>query len=172
MRYFIGIGLPKAHRQTVEALRRQLGFSSTLPHITLIPPPDLPDDLGFADQLVPLCQEFSPFTVTPGAADHFGRRVVYIGVDAPPLNELYRQARRVLGLPRETKPYHPHITVVKERPGRPIDFEEALARGQCLPGLEPFIATGITIFAQPYPRAAYLPDFTMRFGTGERQYDT
>jgi len=44
MKYFIGLQIPKDYKFKVEMLRANFNFFTTEPHITLVSPPDLPDD--------------------------------------------------------------------------------------------------------------------------------
>ncbi|MGB4437677.1 MAG: hypothetical protein WBJ13_00325 [Sedimentibacter sp.] len=48
MKYFIGVPIPKNYKNKIEMLRAEFRFLTTEPHITLVPPPALPDDDSFS----------------------------------------------------------------------------------------------------------------------------
>ena len=166
MKYFIGVPIPKPYRDKIDAIRAEFRFFTTEPHITLIPPPSLPDDDTFISPLAGLLRGKDKLKVSLTGTGHFGSRVLYVSVQCPELSKLHDDIQAALGLPDEGRQYTPHLTIAKQRPGRPIklkDFEERVKA--VLPPYTEFNLSFLVVYKQPKEKSIYLPH--MRIPLGE-----
>lgn len=158
MKFFIGVPIPKNYKSKIEMLRAEINFFSTEPHITLIPPPALPDDDSFVKKIIALCKNTKSFQITLDKLGQFGKRVLYIGVNSPELIQLHDIIYDELNLEREKRAFTPHLTVVKQRPGRSVDIEAIKKRAETM--LIPcpkFNLKSIVIYIQPKEKSIYVP---------------
>ena len=169
MKYFIGAQIPENYKNKIEMLRAEFKFFTTEPHITVIPPPLLPDEDTFIKDLIKLCNETAPFKINLNNLGQFGNRVLYINVDSPHLIELYDKINNTLNFKKEKRGYTPHLTIVKKRPGRTIDMERVKKRAEIklIPATE-YTLKSITIFYQPKEHSIYIPYMEIPFGHGDR----
>lgn len=158
MKYFIGLNIPKNYKTKIEMLRAEFKFFTTEPHITLVAPPALPDDDSFIKEFVKICKETQSFNVNLGQLGQFGSRVLYIDVFSEELNNLNKKIYEKLNLIKDEKNFVPHLTVMKQRPKRPIDIAsiKKIAENQ-LPASFNFISNSIVIYQQPKENSIYLP---------------
>lgn len=165
MKYFIGAPIPKIYKNKVEMLRAEFRFFSTEPHITLVPPPALPDDDIFIERLIEVCQTIKPFNVKLNNLDQFGNRVLYVSVNSPGLIDLYENIYEKLNLEKEKRGYTPHLTLVKQRPRRPIDIEKIRKRAEMklIPSPE-YTLKSIIVYYQPKERSIYVPYMEIPLG--------
>jgi 2'-5' RNA ligase len=61
MKYFLGVSIPKNYKNKIEMLRAQFRFFTTEPHITLVPPPALPDEDDFIKNVIDVCKKNRAF---------------------------------------------------------------------------------------------------------------
>ena len=114
--YFLGIALPKTLEAEIEKWRRKFRAPQTAPHITLIPPFTWAHDYERLLQIVKDVEKrHGPFLIRGEGLGNFGRRVLFVNVElSPELRSFQRDLAEILaehGIPRETRPYHPHITL-------------------------------------------------------------
>ncbi len=158
MKYFIGIEIPKIYKTKIEMLRAEFKFFTTEPHITLIPPPALPDDDFFIKQVIDICKEIPSLKINLGNIGQFGKRVLYVSVDSPDLINLNNKIYDNLNLEKEKREYTPHLTIAKERRGKPIDFDEIKKRAEIKLIPAPlYTINSIVVYHQPKERSIYVP---------------
>lgn len=164
MRYFIGVPIPKQYKNKIEMLRAEFRYFTTEPHVTLVPPPALPDDDSFIKQIIVICKSTHKFSVKLNELGQFGNRVLFINVDSPELINLYETIYQQLDLVKEKRNFVPHLTVAKQRVGRPIDIELIKKRAeQKLPAYPEFVLNSIVIYKQPKEKSVYLPFMEVPF---------
>lgn len=165
MKYFIGARIPENYKSKIEMLRAEFRFFTTEPHITIIPPPSLPDNDTFIRDLIKLCNETTPFKVNLNNLGQFGNRVLYISVHSPQLIELYDNISNTLNLKKENRGYTPHLTIVKKRPGRTISVGRVRKRAEIrkIPATE-YTLKSIVVFCQPKKHSIYVPYMEIPFG--------
>lgn len=158
MKYFIGASIPENYKNKIEIVRAEFRFLTTEPHITIVPPPALPDDESFIKEVIEVCKKTPTFKVKLNQLGQFGNRVLYVGVQSLELIKLYENIYESLNLEKEKRGYTPHLTVVKQRPKRPIDIERVKERAEIklIPTPE-YTLNSITIFHQPKERFIYVP---------------
>lgn len=167
MKYFIGIPIPKAYKSKLEMLRAKYKFFTTEPHITLVPPPALPDDDSFIKDVIEVCKKTKPFEIKLDGLDQFSNRVLYISVKSPELINLYNETYYRLNLEKEKRGYTPHLTIVKQRLGRPIDIERIKKNAEI--SLKPypnFMLKSLVIYHQPKVKSIYIPYMEIPFNIG------
>lgn len=140
LRVFVALNLAAATRAAIHAaaepLRLVAGRAVSWTrepalHVTLKFLGDVSDELvaRLVRDLGPAVATVPPLVLDVGGVGGFPSlarpRVLWIGV-APnsPLPLLYQRvdaACAVLGLPRESRPFHPHLTIGRVRPGTPLD---------------------------------------------------
>lgn len=165
MKYFIGAPIPGNYKNKIEILRAEFKFLTTEPHITIVPPPALPEDDMFIKDVIEVCKNIKPFEVKLNNLGQFGNRVLYVSVNAPGLIKLYEKLFETLNLEKEKRGYTPHLTIVKQRPNRPIDIEKIRSRAEIklLPASE-YILKTITVYHQPKERFIYVPYMEIPLG--------
>lgn len=158
MKYFIGAPIPDNYKSKIEMLRAEFRFLTTEPHITIVPPPALPDDDSFIREVVEICKKTAAFKISLNHLGQFGNRVLYVSVQSPELINLYKNIYEALNLEKEKRGYTPHLTIVKQRPNRPIDIEKVKKRAEIklIPAVE-YTLKSITVFHQPKERFIYVP---------------
>lgn len=165
MKYFIGLKIPKDYKNKIEMLRAEFNFFTTEPHITLVPPPALPDDESFIKELAEICKKNHPYNIKLGQLCSFGNRVLYIEVHSPELLDLYESIFDKLNLIKEKRKFVPHLTVVKQRPRRHIDMDSIKKRAeQMLIPSPSFNLNSIVIYQQPKEKSIYLPYMKIPLG--------
>ncbi|MBP1926107.1 2'-5' RNA ligase [Sedimentibacter acidaminivorans] len=158
MKYFIGLKIPKNYKNKIEMLRAEFKFYTTEPHITLVPPPALPDDDSFIKEISEICKKNHPFDIKLGQLCSFGNRVLYIDVYSPELLNLYETIFDKLNLKKEKRKFVPHLTIVKQRPKKHIDIDFIKKRAeQTLIPSPNFTSNSIIIYQQPKEKSIYLP---------------
>jgi 2'-5' RNA ligase len=158
MKYFIGAPIPKIYKNKIEMLRAEFRFFTTEPHITLVPPTELPDEDTFIEKVIEVCRTTKPFNINLGNLDQFGNRVLYISVDSPGLIDLNKKIYLNLNLQQERRGFTPHLTIVKQRPKRPIDIETIRKRAEIklIPTHE-YTLNSIIVYHQPKEHSVYIP---------------
>lgn len=165
MKYFIGAPISENYKNKIEMLRAEFRFLTTEPHITIVPPPALPDDDSFIKDIIEVCKITPAFKVKLNQLGQFGDRVLYVSVQSPELIKLYENIYESLSLEKEKRGYTPHLTVVKQRPRRPIDIKTVKERAETklIPYPE-YTLKSITIFHQPKERFIYIPYMEIPLG--------
>ncbi len=165
MKFFIGVPIPKSYKNKIEMLRAEFRFFTTEPHITLVPPPALPDNDDFVEKVVEVCKKIEPFDIRLKGLDQFGTRVLYVSADSPALIDLYKKIYENLGLQEERRGFTPHLTIVKQRPKRSVDIGEIrkMAEMKLIPYPE-YILNSITIYYQPKEHSIYVPYMEIPLG--------
>ena len=158
MKYFIGAPIPKIYKNKIEMLRAEIRFFTTEPHITLVPPPALLDDDSFIEKVVEVCKTIEPFNVKLNNLDQFGNRVLYVSIDSPELVNLYKKLYENLNLQEKKREYTPYLTIVKQRPRRPVDLDRIRKRAEIklIPTLE-YTLNSIIVYCQPKEHSIYVP---------------
>lgn len=165
MKYFIGVPVPKNYKNKIEMLRAEFRFLTTEPHITLVPPPALPDDDSFIADVIEVCQATKAFNIKLDNLGQFGNRVLYVRVHSPELTNLYNNIYEVLNLQKEQRGFTPHLTVVKQRPNRTIDLEKIKKRAEIkLAPYPEYTLNSIVIYHQPKERFMYVPYMEIPLG--------
>ncbi len=158
MKYFIGASIPENYKNNIEMLRARFRFLTTEPHITIVPPPALPDEDSFIKDVIEICKKTKSFNVNLNGLGQFGNRVLYVGVESQGLIDLYNNIYRKLNLEKEERGYTPHLTIVKQRPKRPIDIEKIKSIAEInLINPPTYLLNSITVFHQPKERFIYVP---------------
>ena len=161
----MGIPVPKNYKNKIEMLRAEFRFLTTEPHITLVPPPALPDEDSFIKDVVEVCKNTNSFTVKLEELGQFKNRVLYVGVNSPELISLYEKIHAALNLEKEKRVYTPHLTVVKQRPRRPVDLDKIRKRAEkCLSPYPEYTLNSIVIYHQPKEKFMYLPYMEIPLG--------
>ncbi|MDD4438398.1 MAG: 2'-5' RNA ligase family protein, partial [Tissierellia bacterium] len=165
MKYFIGVPIPISYKNKIEMLRAEFRFFTTEPHITLVPPPALPDEDDFIEKVVEVCKTIEPFDIRLDALDRFGNRVLYVSVDSPGLIDLQKKIYEILGLQQERRGFTPHLTIVKQRPKRPVDIAAIRKRAEIklIPSPE-YTLNSITVYHQPKEHSIYIPYMEIPLG--------
>jgi 2'-5' RNA ligase len=165
MKYFIGAPIPEKYKNKIEMLRAEFRFFTTEPHITIVPPPSLPDDDSFVKDVVEVCRNTKPFRVSLGHLEQFGNRVLYVDVNSPELIKLYDNIFSKLKLEKESRGYTPHLTVVKQRPKRPIDIYSVREKAEVrLIPAPAYTLKSIVVYHQPKERFIYVPYMEIPLG--------
>ena len=165
MKYFIGAPIPKSYKNKIEMLRAEFRFFSTEPHITIVPPPALPGDDIFIENLIEICKIIKPFKIKLNSLGQFGNRVLYVSVNSPGLVNLYENIYQSLNLEKEKRGYTPHLTVVKQRPKRPIDIERIRERAEIkLTSAPEYTLKSIVVYHQPKEGSIYVPYMEIPLG--------
>ncbi|MGD9569551.1 MAG: 2'-5' RNA ligase family protein [Sedimentibacter sp.] len=165
MKYFIGALIPENYKNKIEMLRAEFRFLTTEPHITIVPPPALPDDDSFIKEVVEICKKTNSFKVKLGPLGQFGSRVLFVSVNSPELVKLYENIYEALNLEKESRGYTPHLTVVKQRPRKAIDIEDVKKRAEIkLIPFPEYTLKSITIYHQPKERFIYVPYMEVPLG--------
>lgn len=164
MKYFIGAPIPKIYKNKIEMLRAEIRFFTTEPHITLVPPPALLDDDSFIEKVVEVCKTIEPFNVKLNKLDQFANRVLYVSIDSPELVNLYKKLYENLNLQEKKREYTPHLTIVKQRPRRPVDLDSIRKRAEIIPTLE-YTLNSIIVYFQPKEHSIYVPYMEIPFRT-------
>lgn len=165
MKYFIGIPVPDSYKNKIEMLRAESRFLTTEPHITLVPPTALPDDDSFIEKVVEVCRSTKKFQVKLHNLEQFTDRVLYVGVKSPEMIVLYEKIYEALNLEKEKRGYTPHLTIVKQRPRRPIDLEKVRKRAEKrLSPYPEYTLNSIVVYHQPREKFMYLPYMEIPFG--------
>lgn len=165
MKYFIGAPIPKNYKEKIELIRAEFRFLTTEPHITIVPPPALPDDDSFITDVIEVCKNAKSFKVKLDGLGQFGNRVLFVGVQSPELIKLYEDIFESLNLEKEKRGYTPHLTVMKQRPNRPIDIEKVKKRAEIklIPSPE-YTLKSVTVYHQPKERFIYVPYMEIPLG--------
>lgn len=165
MKYFIGIPIPKNFKNKIELLRAKFRFFTTEPHITLIPPPSLPHEDTFIKDLIEVCKNARPFNIKLHNLAQFGNRVLYVKVHSPELIALNKNLYEKLNLKRKKREFIPHLTIVKQRPGRIVNIENIrkLSR-RVLPPYPEYTIDSLIIYYQPVEKSIYIPYMVIPFG--------
>jgi 2'-5' RNA ligase len=165
MKYFIGVSIPKNYKNKIELLRAEFRFFTTEPHITLVPPPALPDEDDFIKNVIDACKNVEPFEIRLQGLDQFGDRVLYVKVDSPGLIDLHKKIYEKLGLQEEKRGYTPHLTLVKQRPGRPVDIDAVKKRAETklIPAIN-YTLNSVTVYYQPKEHSIYVPYMEIPLG--------
>lgn len=165
MKYFIGAPIPGNYKNKIEMLRAEFRFLTTEPHITIVPPPALPDDDLFIKSVIEVCKKTKAFKIKLGHLGQFGNRVLYVSVDSPELIKLYDNIFETLKLEKENRGYTPHLTVVKQRPKRSIDIDSVKKRAEIKLTPSPeYTLNSIVIYHQPKERFIYVPYMEIPLG--------
>jgi 2'-5' RNA ligase len=165
MKYFLGVSIPKNYKNKIEMLRAQFRFFTTEPHITLVPPPALPDEDDFIKNVIDVCKKTEPFDVKLNSLGQFGNRVLFVSVDSPGLIDLHNKIYDNLGLEEEKRGYTPHLTLVKQRPKRPVEIDIIRKRAETklIPAIE-YTLDSITVYYQPKEHSIYVPYMEIPLG--------
>ncbi|HBG01242.1 MAG TPA: hypothetical protein DDW87_06690 [Firmicutes bacterium] len=129
--FFLGIRLPKELEERCESLRRAFKAPRTVAHITVCAPFDWvrkPGDL--VALLESSLNSTRSFEIKGAGIGSFGTRVLFVNVQlSPELAAVQKQLSWTLkeeGIPVDTRPYHPHITLATRL--RPAEFDKYRAR--------------------------------------------
>jgi 2'-5' RNA ligase len=132
-RYYVALQPPADRRNRLSDAMRAMGDPWPIPHVTVVAPPGLSQDLAWLPVVRDAARQCAPFDVTIGRSGTFANRVLYLAVTSPELLRLERVVRGdLLHLdPRryaEDRPYEPHLTLARGRDGSDIfDHGELVA---------------------------------------------
>lgn len=164
MKYFIGIQIPIKYKTKIEMLRAECRFFTTEPHITLVPPPALPNDDIFINKVINICNKTKPFQIELNKLGQFGNRVLFVNVNSPNLIDLHESIYKGLNIQKENREFVPHLTIAKQRPKKHIDINAINERaGKVLSPYLNFKLKSIVIYYQPKERSIYLPYMQIPF---------
>ena len=165
MKYFIGAPIQKNYKNKIEMLRAEFRFFTTEPHITLVPPPALPDEDDFIENTVEICKKTEPFNIKLSGLGQFGSRVLYVSVNSPDLLNLHKQIYESLNLQHEKREFTPHLTIVKQRPKREIDIDKIRKRAEIKLIPSPsYTLKSIIVYHQPKEHSIYVPYMEIPLG--------
>lgn len=165
MKYFIGAPIPKNYKNKIEIFRAEFRFFTTEPHITLVPPPALPDEDVFIENIAEICKKTEPFKIKLGGLEQFGSRVLYVSVHSPDLINLHKQIYEGLNLQQEKRGFTPHLTIVKQRLKRAIDVDKIRKRAETkLIPYPSYTLKSIIIYYQPKEHSIYVPYMEIPLG--------
>jgi 2'-5' RNA ligase len=147
--FFLGIALPEKLEAEVEEWRRRFRAPRTRPHITLIPPFEWKHEYQSLLRIIEDVESrHEPFLISGEGLGNFGKAVLFVNVglssELQSFQEDLAETLAKYGIPREKRPYHPHITLATRL--RPRDFEEYLKQ---LNGFSPsyeFTFSGTAVF--------------------------
>ncbi|MDB5192996.1 MAG: 2-5 ligase [Segetibacter sp.] len=116
MLFFIGIVPPEKIYRDILHIQQQFGDNKTEPHITVKPPVALTQQHEWLQSVEIVTAAFPPFVIELTKTGMFGSRVLFIDLQSPTINELYKQIQTA------TKPfeknhaslhntYNPHLTL-------------------------------------------------------------
>ncbi|NLB32840.1 MAG: hypothetical protein GX818_03625, partial [Tissierellia bacterium] len=88
----------------------------------------------------------------------------YVSIDSPELVNLYKKLYENLNLQEEKREYTPHLTIVKQRPRRPVDLDSIRKRAEIIPTLE-YTLNSIIVYFQPKEHSIYVPYMEIPFRT-------
>ncbi|MGI6640827.1 MAG: 2'-5' RNA ligase family protein [Limnochordia bacterium] len=131
--FFIGIALPPTLEKEIEAWRRRFRAPRTAPHITLIPPFQWTNGYHKLYAIVQgVTAKCGEFPIRGEGIGNFGKAVLFVNVEPTPELVAYQrelaQALAQFGVPVESRPYHPHITLATRLlPPRFAAFRQELA---------------------------------------------
>lgn len=124
MRYFVGVSMPKELQVSIDALRSSYPgrlVRHVEPHVTLVPPVEVPEIQPFLSALRTVCDSHEPFLLPLGQPDTFGKRVLFLSVDRQTGIDRLRAAlytgtqelfqARGWPLTQDARPFHPHLTL-------------------------------------------------------------
>lgn len=169
MKYFIGVSIPKNFKNKIEFLRAEFRFFTTEPHITLVPPPALPDEDIFVEKVIEVCKNTKPFNIRLHNLDQFGNRVLYVKVHSKGLMDLHNNLYENLNLKKDKREFIPHLTIVKQRPGRKVDIEKVRKRAEIkLTPYPEYPLNSLIVYYQPKERSIYVPYMEIPFGMREK----
>lgn len=164
MKYFIGASIPENFKNKIEMVRAKFRFLTTEPHITIVPPPALPDEDIFVKNVIEICKNAQPFEVKLNNLGQFGNRVLFVGVESQGLIDLYNNIYVELSLEKEKRGYTPHLTIVKQRPKRSIDIGSVKSIAEInLVNPPTYLLNSITVYHQPKERFIYVPYMEIPF---------
>lgn len=164
MKYFIGAPVPDSYKNKIEMLRAEFRFLTTEPHITIVPPPVLPDEDYFITELIEVCKNTEPFKIKLNKLGQFGSRVLYVNVHSKELVNLYENIFNKLKLTKEKREYTPHLTIVKQRPKRPVDIETIRKRAEVkLTSYPEYTLKSVIVYHQPKEKFIYVPYMEIPF---------
>lgn len=164
MKYFIGIPIQKKYKNKIEMFRAELRFFTTEPHIKLVPPSALPYDDSFIKQVVEICKRTHKFNIKLDELSQFGNRVLYVNIDSPELIKLNEKIYDSLNLEKEKRKFVPHLTIFKQRIGKPADIQLIKKRAEKkLSSSFEYTINSIVIYKQPKEKFIYIPYMKIPF---------
>jgi len=132
-RAFICIPLPEPVRDTLISIQRTIREAGCSPsfsdaqhaHLTLLFLGAVPETTAaaFTARMDEIAGSVGPFSIPMGGGGYFGPKrspkVIWVGVEnSPELRQIQAALAGVagdLGIPLETRPFHPHVTVARIR---------------------------------------------------------
>lgn len=158
MKYLIGIPVPKNYKNKIEMIRAEFRILTTQPHITLVPSSALPSDDSFIKDVIEICKETKPFNIKLDKLEELGNRALYINASSSELISLHHKIYSALNIENKKKEFNPHLTIIKQRPTRPINLEKLKKKtGKHLDILNEFKLNSLVIYRQPKERFIYIP---------------
>jgi 2'-5' RNA ligase len=158
MKYFAGIVPPQDIYSRLLQIQTQFGDNRVEPHITLRPPVKPLEEASWLQTITNTVAEYKPIIVTLPGTGYFGKRVLFVSVQADPLTALYRTLIPALK-PFEHKEdhpdinhFHPHLTLGRHWCGfTPQDFKsmQQLADAYLKAEIVTFEATHVRIYQKP-----------------------
>lgn len=158
--YYLAIEPPARERGLLSRLMRRLGDSSPTPHVTVIAPPQLCEDLSWWPAVNEVMHTTAPMSIAVSEPRTFDNRVLYLSVEAPMLEDARAQLLQAVHAAtseavrdHDHRHFIPHLTLAVARRGRPLPTLDDVR--PLLFEIGSFEATGMTLFrrdgaAEPY----------------------
>jgi 2'-5' RNA ligase len=130
MKYFVGIVPPQGIYNTLLNIQEQYGDNRLEPHITLRPPVNPTDDLGWLKHIEAVAAATQPFNVHLPGTGNFGKRVMFVRVESPAMEVLQATLTATIKefeppeIKKDFEGFHPHLTLARAWCGfSPEDFK-------------------------------------------------
>ena len=166
MKFFAGIVPPPDIYNKLLHIQQQHGDNRLEPHITLRPPVSPLNDEAWLNTITEVAATIEPFNVMLPGTGNFGKRVLFISVDSPPLINLYDRLIPALrqfeekDVNKEHEKFHPHLTLGRAWCGfTPEDFKnmKQMSEEYLTAGNVSFGASHIRIYHKPDHHGRYQP---------------
>jgi 2'-5' RNA ligase len=118
MKRFIGIVPPFDIYNTIVQIQNKYGDNRLEPHITLIVPVTVIEELKWISSIENICKDFSSIEVKLPATGNFGKKTLFIEAESEELHRLHNELSTGINSYQnnppnqfENQPYHPHLTL-------------------------------------------------------------
>jgi 2'-5' RNA ligase len=164
MKFFVGLVPPEDIYEHLESIQKRYGDNRLEPHITLRAPVTVLNEKEWVGTIVSKAAEFEPFHVSLPGTGNFGKRVLYVEVNAEALEKFYTELIPKLkpfeaaGPDKENETFHPHLTLGRAWCGFTAeDFKNmrTLADQYLSAANISFLAKTIRIYHKPDPHSRY-----------------
>ncbi len=165
MQYFVGIVPPKEIYEAIQAVQKPFGDNRLEPPITLLPPTQKQGEQYWLQQIKQVLKQFQPFSIKLNPTGQFGSGVLFIGIDSPKMEILYKNlvSKEDWFIPVDeltrSRSYHPHLTLGRAWCG----FTQAgftqmkvLANQYVEENQPQFLVSALRVYHKPVANSGYL----------------